>query len=204
MKKINLEIDLSDKELLFNLASIGFTELLKYEDILIEKDIRGRSVLSYFCININSFNEEKQNTIIDYVLNLENLEKHNNPVGDSLFHILALRCRVEIMQSKLCYSLKNNCDLNPYYYLIKSIPKVRLKDCINISEILKPLKYLKYTPPIMVLDAFLERNKKLTFKEMNELGISLNTDKSKNNRKLVSYEDILNFKKNNSLMYILS
>lgn len=204
MKKIKIEIDLSNKKILFDLASIGFLELFKYEDLLKEKDIRGQTVLYYYCVNINTFSIDTQNFILEKVINLKNLEIYNDIMGDTLLHVLAQRGRTEILKHPLFNTIKNNFSQTPYYFLIKHVANVKLKDCINLEEILKPLSYRKYLTPLMVLDAFLERSHKPSLKNLKDLGIPVIIENPRDIRRRVAYEDINNLKKNSPLMYIFS
>lgn len=203
MKKIKIEIDLTNKNLIFDLASIGLMDLFNYPEILQEKDIRGNSVLYYFCRNINTFSDEKQKFLIDYIFSLKNLNDYTDKSGDSLLHVLGLRGRMEILKHSDFNSLKNNFGHTPYYYLIKSVATIKLKDCVIIEELLKPLQERKYVGPIMALDAILDRTNKPTLKQIRDMGIPINCE-SNQLRKKISYEDISNFKKNTPLMYIFS
>jgi hypothetical protein len=204
MEKIKIEIDLSNKEMLFRLASIGFLELLSYPKILKEKDLRGQTVLYYFCKNINIFNNNDQKLIINYVLNLKDIEEHNDIMKDSLLHVLAARCREEIISHPLFYTLKNNHNQTPYYYLIRYAPLSKIKDFVNVEELLKPLADIKYVGPMMALDAFLDRSKKPSLKQLIDMKIPITVDNKNNLRRKVSYEDISKLKKNNPLLYIFS
>jgi len=203
MKKIKIEIDLTNKKLIFDLASIGLIELFNYPEILLEKDFRENNVLSYFCKNINSFENNIQKYVIDFVLSLDQFDKYENNTKDTPLHFLASRGRIEIMSHPLFNTIKNDFEYTPYYYLIKSVATTKLKECIIVEELLKPLKITKYVGPLTVLDALLERSTKPTLKQIRDMGIPINCE-SKQLRKKISYEDISNFKKNNSLMYIFS
>lgn len=204
MKKIKIEIDLSNKKMLFDLASIGFLELFKHEDVLKEEDTRGQNILYCYCVNINNFDIDTQNFILEYVLNLKNLEIYNGVFGTTLLHVLALRGRTEILKHPLFNSIKNDFSQTPYYILIKYVANVKLKECINVEEILKPLENRQYLPPLMVLDAFLERSHKPSLKNLKDLGIPVIIESNKDLRRRVAYEDIDNLKKNTPLMYIFS
>jgi hypothetical protein len=201
--KIKIEIDLTNKRLLFDLASIGMLDLLNYPEILFEKDYRGNNVLSYFCKNINSFEDDKQKTIIDFVLGMEQYVAYENNIKDTPLHFLASRGRLEIMRHPLFNTIKNDFGHTPYYCLIKSVPTIKLKECFIVEELLKTLAERKWLGPVMALDALLDRASKPTIKQIRDLGIPLSCDKNKLKRK-ISYEDISNFKKNNTLQFIFS
>jgi hypothetical protein len=108
MKKIKIEIDLTNKKLIFDLASIGLIELFNYPEILLEKDFRENNVLSYFCKNINSFENNIQKYVIDFVLSLDQFDKYENNTKDTPLHFLASRGRIEIMSHPLFNTIKND------------------------------------------------------------------------------------------------
>lgn len=200
---MKIEIDLSNKNLVFDLASIGLIELFNYPELLLEKDYRGNNLLSYYCKNINSFESNKQKFIVDYVLSLTDFEKYENKTKDTPLHFLASVGRIEIMNHPFYNTIKNDFEYTPYYYLIKSVSSNKLKDCIVIEELLKPIKIKQYLGPIMALDALLDRSFKPTLKQVRDMGIPINCDK-KQLRKKISYEDISAFKKNNALHFMFS
>jgi len=203
VKKYKIEYTLDDIDFVFNLASIGYLEILNHPGILeIRSKKQKNSILHCLAMNSSLWGDTKRQFIIDYIINLEGVENIKNTEGSTPLHTLGWKFRKEIFKHPSFNKVKDFQNKTPYQILLKRIPAKLLGDYIIPNELTKPLISRHYLGPVMALDTLIERSHKPSLGQLEKWGLSLVTDEHKASDR-ISYGSISDFKKRNALRFIL-